>query len=425
MKKAIITSIKAMEILDSRGVPTLKTTVTLDSGIRASAAVPSGASTGSFEAVELRDNDKKRYFGKGVLQAVGNVNGEIAAEIIGMDAEEQELIDEKMIKLDGTENKARLGANAILSVSLAAARAAAAQRGEELFEYLGGRTARKLPVPMCNVINGGAHASNNLDIQEFMIVPTGASSFSEAIRKCAEVFQQLKKLLLSKGMSVAVGDEGGFAPDLQNNVFALTLLSDAVAAAGYTGDIKFALDVASTEWITPNGDYLLPKSKIKMSKEALIDYWEGMTDSYPIISIEDGANEEDWQLWQALNARIGKKVQLVGDDLFVTNTARLKKGIELKAANSILIKPNQIGTLTETIRAVRTAKKAGFSTIMSHRSGETEDSIIADLAVGLSTDQIKTGSLSRSERMSKYNRLLEIEHILGNNAIYEGGKAFV
>ncbi len=424
MKKSIITKISAIEILDSRGVPTLKTTVTLDSGIKASAAVPSGASTGSFEAVELRDNDKNRYFGKGVLHAVNNVNSEIAGEIIGMCAEEQELIDEKMIKLDATENKARLGANATLSVSLAAARAAAADRGEELYEYLGGKAAKTLPVPMCNVINGGAHASNNLDIQEFMIVPTGAKSFSDAIRKCAEVFQQLKKLLLSKGLSVAVGDEGGFAPDLQNNVFALALLSDAVSAVGYTDDIKFALDAATTEWITPGGDYLLPKSKVKMSKEAMVDYWEGMISNYPIISIEDGANEEDWQLWQALNSRLGKKVQLVGDDLFVTNTQRLKKGIQLKAANSILIKPNQIGTLSETISAIKMAKKAGFTTIMSHRSGETEDSIIADLSVGLGTDQIKTGSLSRSERMSKYNRLLEIELNLGAKGQYKGGKAF-
>lgn len=424
MKKSIITNIKAMEILDSRGVPTVKTTITLDSGIKAGAAVPSGASTGAFEAVELRDNDKTRYLGKGVSKAVSNVNGEIAAEIVGLSAREQELIDEKMIMLDGTENKARLGANAILSVSLAAARAAAADRGEELFEYLGGKAAKILPVPMCNVINGGAHASNNLDIQEFMIVPIGALSFTDGIRKCAETFHHLKKLLLSKGLNVAVGDEGGFAPDLQNNVFALALISEAVALAGYQDDIKFALDAASTEWIAENGDYMLPKSKVRMTKQAMVDYWEGMISNYPIISIEDGANEEDWQLWQDLNKRLGKKVQLVGDDLFVTNTKRLKKGIELKAANSILIKPNQIGTLTETMRAIKMAKKAGFTTIMSHRSGETEDNIIADLAVGLETDQIKTGSMSRSERMSKYNRLLEIEQILGKNAVYRGAKAF-
>jgi enolase len=424
MKKSIITNIRAMEILDSRGVPTVKTTITLDSGIKAGAAVPSGASTGAFEAVELRDNDKTRYLGKGVSKAVSNVNGEIAAEIVGLSAREQELIDEKMIMLDGTENKARLGANAILSVSLAAARAAAADRGEELFEYLGGKAAKILPVPMCNVINGGAHASNNLDIQEFMIVPIGALSFTDGIRKCAETFHHLKKLLLSKGLNVAVGDEGGFAPDLQNNVFALALISEAVALAGYQDDIKFALDAASTEWIAENGDYMLPKSKVRMTKQAMVDYWEGMISNYPIISIEDGANEEDWQLWQDLNKRLGKKVQLVGDDLFVTNTKRLKKGIELKAANSILIKPNQIGTLTETMRAIKMAKKAGFTTIMSHRSGETEDNIIADLAVGLETDQIKTGSMSRSERMSKYNRLLEIEQILGKNAVYRGAKAF-
>ncbi|MDD4316037.1 MAG: phosphopyruvate hydratase [Clostridia bacterium] len=424
MNKAIITQISAMEILDSRGFPTVKTTITLDSGIKASAAVPSGASTGAFEAVELRDNDKNRYLGKGVLKAVANVNGEIAESIIGMPVGEQQLIDETMQKLDGTENKARLGANALLSVSLAAARAAAADKGVELYEYLGGNRARVLPVPMCNVINGGAHASNNLDIQEFMIVPTGAVSFSEAIRKCAEVFQHLKKLLLSKGLSAAVGDEGGFAPDLKNNIFALGLLSEAVKNAGYEGDINFALDAAATEWITADGSYLLPKAKVRMSKQDLAGYWEGMVAGYPIISIEDGANEEDWELWQLINANMGKKVQLVGDDLFVTNVKRLKKGIDLKVANSILIKPNQIGTLTETISAINMAKKAGFTTVMSHRSGETEDNIIADLAVGLGTDQIKTGSLSRSERTSKYNRLLEIEQNLGKNSVYKGMRAF-
>lgn len=424
MKSSRIKSIKAMEILDSRGIPTIKTTVTLDSGIMGSAAVPSGASTGKFEAVELRDNDEQRYLGKGVLRAVENVNVEIAAALMDMVAEQQEDIDNKLIQLDGTENKARLGANATLSVSLAVARAAANNANIELYKYLGGMKARKLPVPMCNVINGGAHANNNLDIQEFMIVPTGAQSFSEGLRMCAEIFQHLKKLLIARKKTVSVGDEGGFAPDLQNNEAALSLLEDAVTKAGYSQHIRFTLDAAASEWMTEEGDYHLPKAKLNMSKHKLIEYWEDMVRKYPIISIEDAANEEDWQLWQLLNEKLGKSIQLVGDDLFVTNTKRLSKGIELRAANSILIKPNQIGTLTETINAIEMAKKAGFTTIMSHRSGETEDAIIADLAVGLGTDQIKTGSLSRSERTAKYNRLLEIEMQLGKKAEYRGMDAF-
>lgn len=424
MKSSKIKNIKAMEVLDSRGIPTIKTTVTLDSGMTGSAAVPSGASTGKFEAVELRDNDEQRFLGKGVLRAVENVNGEIAAALMDMVAEQQEDIDNKLIELDGTENKARLGANATLSVSLATARAAAANADIQLYKYLGGMKARNLPVPMCNVINGGAHANNNLDIQEFMIVPTGAQSFCDGLRMCVEVFQHLKKLLIAKKKTISVGDEGGFAPDLQNNEAALSLLEDAVAKAGYSKHIRFALDAAASEWMTDEGNYSLPKAKIKMPKHKLIEYWEDLIRKHPIISIEDAANEEDWQLWQVLNEKIGDKIQLVGDDLFVTNTKRLAKGIDLKAANSILIKPNQIGTLTETINAILMAKKAGYTTIMSHRSGETEDPIIADLAVGLGTDQIKTGSLSRSERTAKYNRLLEIEAQLGKKAEYRGSKAF-
>lgn len=413
-----------MEILDSRGIPTIKATVTLDSGITGSAAVPSGASTGKFEAVELRDNDNTRFLGKGVLTAVSNVNEEISVAIKGMIAEQQEDIDYKLINLDGTDNKSRLGANAILSVSMAVARAAAANADIELYQYLGGMKARKLPVPMCNIINGGAHANNNLDIQEFMIVPTGATCFSESLRMCAETFQHLKKLLISSGKTVSVGDEGGFAPDFANNEEALSLLEKAIANAGYSGKIKFALDSATSEWITEDGNYKLTKTNHIMSKTQLLDYWQTLIAKYPIISIEDGANEEDWVLWQLMNEKLGKKIQLVGDDLFVTNTQRLAKGIQLKAANSILIKPNQIGTLTETMSAIEMARKAGFTTIMSHRSGETEDSIIADLAVGLSTDQIKTGSLSRSDRISKYNRLLEIQAQLGNKASFVGADAF-
>ncbi|HHT83097.1 MAG: phosphopyruvate hydratase [Christensenellales bacterium] len=423
MKSSKITQIKAMEILDSRGIPTIKTTVFLESEAYASACVPSGASTGKYEAVELRDNNAQRYLGKGVLQAVENVNTEIAQAINGIAAERQEEIDKKMIELDGTPNKARLGANAILSVSLAVARAAAANAGMELYKYLGGSKARCLPVPMCNVINGGAHASNNLDIQEFMIIPVGAMNFTQGIKMCAEVFQHLKKILVSKKLSVAVGDEGGFAPDLKDSDAALELLSQAVEKAGYKNEIRFALDAAASEW-AEKGGYRLPKADIFMEGPQLIEYWENLTSKYPVISIEDGAGEEDWELWKQLTQRLGKKLQLVGDDLFVTNASRLKKGIDNKAANSILIKPNQIGTLTETVKAIKKAKKANFTTIMSHRSGETEDAIIADLAVGLGADQIKTGSLSRSERVAKYNRLMEIEAQLGNKADYKGLKAF-
>ncbi len=424
MNSSRIKQINALEILDSRGYPTIKTTVTLESGISGSASVPSGASTGKFEATELRDNDPNRFLGKGVLKAVRNVNEEIAEMLIGIAAEQQREIDSKLIALDNTENKSRLGANAILSVSLAVARAAANNANIELYKYLGGAKAKKLPVPMCNVINGGMHASNNLDIQEFMIVPLGASSFSEGLRVCVEVFHHLKNLLLSRKKSITVGDEGGFAPNLENNKEALAILDEAVSMAGYKDIIKYALDAATSEWLDDNDEYRLPKANIRMPKDKLLEYWEDLINDYPILSIEDAAGEEDWALWQIINSRIGDKIQLVGDDLFVTNTTRLAKGIKQKAANSILIKPNQIGTLTETIEAIEMAKRAGFTAVMSHRSGETEDPIIADLAVGLGVEQIKTGSLSRSERTVKYNRLLEIEAQLGKKAEYFGRKAF-
>ncbi|MFA5449493.1 MAG: phosphopyruvate hydratase [Clostridia bacterium] len=418
MNGAIIKKIEALEILDSRGFPTVRAKVTLENGIIGEASVPSGASTGTFEAVELRDGDKTRFFGKGVLKAVSNVNDIIAKDLVGVDAREQEKIDRRMIALDGTHNKGKLGANAILAVSLAVAHAAAASEGLPLYKYLGGDEAVTLPLPICNVINGGQHASNNVDIQEFMIAPTKAASFSEGIRWSAEVFQKLKSILTSKGLSTAVGDEGGFAPNLEDNEAALDLLNEAVKAAGYEGKIDFALDCAASEWLVENGDYVMPKQNITYNKEEIIEYWEKLVKEYPIISIEDGANEEDWETWVKLNAKLGKKVQLVGDDLFVTNSIRLQKGIDLKAANSILIKPNQIGSLTETLEAIKLAKSAGYTTIMSHRSGETEDTTIADLAVAFGTDMIKTGSLSRGERTAKYNRLLEIEKDLGKRAAF-------
>ena len=424
MKGAKITKVESMEVLDSRGYPTLKTTVYLESGKYGAAYVPSGASTGKYEAVELRDNDKSRFLGKGVLKAVNNVNTTIANALTGIDGSKQEEIDKIMIELDGTPNKANLGANAILSVSLAVSKAVSNNVALPLYKYLGGDNSElTIPVPMCNVINGGAHASNNVDIQEFMIVPTGAGCFSEGLRYCAEIFQYLKIILKEKRLSIAVGDEGGFAPDLSNNEEALKLLVEAIKKAGHNEKINFALDAASSEWLK-NGKYTMPKTRETYTRDEIISYWEKLSERYPIISIEDGLEEEDWETWQKLNSRLGNKIQLVGDDLFVTNTARLKKGIEENSANSILIKPNQIGTLTETINAINMAKRAGFTTIMSHRSGETEDSTIADLAVGLGTDQIKTGSLSRSERIAKYNRLLCIEKELGNKALYKGRRAF-
>ncbi len=424
MKNSKIKDIFAMEVLDSRGIPTVKTTVELENGEKASCSVPSGASTGIYEAVELRDKDEERYLGKGVLKACQNVNEIIRKELKGMNAFRQEDIDKKMIELDGTKNKSRLGANAILSVSLANVKAAAKNQGKPLYRYLGEEKAFRLPVPMCNVINGGAHASNNLDIQEFMIAPVGCKSFFEGLRKAAETFQWLKKILKEKKLSVAVGDEGGFAPDLMSEESCFELLVEAIEKASSQKEMMFTIDAAASEWSWKGGVYTLPKRKSSMTQNELVSYWKNLINKYPIISIEDGANEDDWESWQLINKELGGDIQLVGDDLFVTNTERLKRGIELSAANSILIKPNQIGTLSETIEAIKMAKKAGFSTVMSHRSGETEDTTIADLAVGLSTDQIKTGSLSRSERTAKYNRLLEIEQELGNKAEYKGKDAF-
>ena len=426
MASTSIKNIFAREILDSRGNPTVEAIVTLESGAQGVAAVPSGASTGIFEAVELRDGDKKRYLGKGVLKAVNNVNTEIFEALKGKDALDYAANDKIMIELDGTENKSRLGANAILAVSLAASKAAANSLGVPLYKYLGGDSATILPVPMCNIINGGAHASNNVDIQEFMIMPVNAPSFTEGIRWCAEVFHHLAKVLTSKGLSTAVGDEGGFAPNLKSSDEALDTIIEAIEKAGYRpgDDIKIALDAASSEWYTEQGDYFLPKNKQRMTRDELVEYWDKLTAKYPIISLEDGLAEEDWEGWQKLTQKIGKRVQLVGDDLFVTNTKRLQRGIENNVANSILIKPNQIGSLSETINAVKMAQNAGYTAVMSHRSGETEDTTIADLAVATGATQIKTGSLSRSERIAKFNRLLYIEYELGNNAKYPAMNAF-
>lgn len=426
MASTSIKNIFAREIIDSRGNPTVETTVTLEGGAIGVAAVPSGASTGIFEAVELRDGDKKRFLGKGVLKAVNNANTEIFTALKGHDALDYAANDKIMIELDGTPNKGRLGANAILSVSLAASKAAAASQNLPLYNYLGGDSAHTLPVPMCNIINGGAHASNTIDVQEFMIMPVNAPSFAEGLRWSAEVFHHLAKVLHKKGMSTAVGDEGGFAPDLKTNEEALDTILEAIKNAGYepNSDIKIALDAASSEWYTEQGDYLLPKNKTRLSREELVSYWDKLTKSYPIISLEDGIAEDDWDGWKMLTEKIGGRVQLVGDDLFVTNTQRLQRGIELKVANSILIKPNQIGSLSETINAVKMAQNAGYTAVMSHRSGETEDTTIADLAVATRATQIKTGSLSRSERIAKYNRLLMIETELGKNAKYLGIDAF-
>ena len=414
------------EVLDSRGNPTVEAEVWLESGCIATAAVPSGASTGVREAIELRDGDPARYSGKGVTKAVGNVSGEIADAVIGLEASDQEFIDRLMIDLDGTENKNRLGANAILAVSMAVARAAAQETGLPLYRYFGGTGAVTLPVPMMNVINGGAHANNNLDLQEFMIVPVGATSFREALRCGAETFHALKKLVNGRGLSTAVGDEGGFAPTIGSHEEALDLILDAIGAAGYEPgrDVCLALDCASSEFFD-EGRYVMKKS----SGDALTaDDWIGVLADwcgrYPIISIEDGMAEGDWEGWAKLTAALGKRVQLVGDDLFVTNPAILKEGIEKGVANSILIKVNQIGTLTETFEAIEMAKRAGYTAVVSHRSGETEDSTIADIAVGLNAGQIKTGSMSRSDRMAKYNQLLRIEEHLAEVAQYPGRDAF-
>lgn len=414
------------EILDSRGNPTVEAEVVLESGVTGRAAVPSGASTGVREAIELRDKDPKRYGSKGVLKAVEHVNTELADAVIGLEATDQAFIDRKMIELDGTDNKSRLGANAILAVSMAVARAAAEETGMPLYRYFGGMGAVELPVPMMNVINGGAHANNNLDLQEFMIIPLGAPSFKEALRYGAETFHALKKIINSKGMSTAVGDEGGFAPKCESHEEAIELIMEAIKAAGLEPgrDVCIGLDCASSEFYE-DGKYTLAKSSGKsMTAEEWAQVLKGWVEKYPIISIEDGMAEGDWEGWKHLTDLLGGKIQLVGDDLFVTNPKILKEGIEKGVANSILIKVNQIGTLSETFEAIDMAKKAGYTAVVSHRSGETEDSTIADIAVGLNAGQIKTGSMSRSDRMAKYNQLLRIEEDLGSVAVYPGRAAF-
>ncbi|MDY6942419.1 MAG: phosphopyruvate hydratase [Pseudomonadota bacterium] len=422
---AKISEIRGLEILDSRGNPTVEAEVVLETGARGRAAVPSGASTGTREAVELRDGDASRYLGKGVRKAVSHVNGEIRGALAGMNAEDQSALDQRMIELDGTETKSRLGANAILAVSLAAAKAAAAQAGRPLYAYLGGDSATGMPVPMMNIVNGGAHADNNVDIQEFMILPVGAPSFSEALRQGTEIFHSLKKVLRKRGLNTAVGDEGGFAPDLSSNEEALQTILEAIGQAGYTAgkDIYLGLDAASSEFYR-DGKYHLDSENKQFSSAEFCDYLADLVDRYPIISIEDGMAEDDWDGWSVLTERLGQRVQLVGDDLFVTNTKILRQGIERAVANSILIKVNQIGTLTETLDAIKTATDAGYSAVVSHRSGETEDDTIADLAVATSATQIKTGSLCRSDRVAKYNQLLRIEAGLGDRSHYPGLAAF-
>ncbi len=420
-----IVDVVAREILDSRGNPTVEADVLLESGVMGRAAVPSGASTGSREAVELRDGDRQRYAGKGVLKAVENVNTEISEAIMGLDASEQSFIDQALVELDGTENKSRLGANAVLAVSMAVAKAAAEESGLPLYRYFGGSGAMAMPVPMMNVVNGGAHANNSLDIQEFMILPIGAQSFRDALRCGAEVFQALKKLLDEKGLSTTVGDEGGFAPNLPTNAAALDLVMQAIERAGYMpgGDVVLGLDCAASEFFE-SGRYKLAAEKLDLTAAQFADYLASLADNYPIISIEDGMAESDWDGWQLLTERLGKRIQLVGDDLFVTNTRILREGVKLGVANSILIKVNQIGTLTETFAAIELAKRSGYTAVISHRSGETEDTTIADIAVGTNAMQIKTGSLSRSDRVAKYNQLLRIEEDLGDAVSYPGREAF-
>jgi enolase len=421
-----IVDVVAREILDSRGNPTVEADVLLESGMMGRAAVPSGASTGSREAIELRDGDKQRYGGKGVLQAVEHVNTEISEAICGLDAAEQAFVDRTLIELDGTENKSRLGANALLAVSMATAKAAAEESGLPLYRYFGGSGPMRMPVPMMNVINGGAHANNRLDFQEFMIVPVGAQTFREALRCGAEIFQALKKLIDAKGMSTAVGDEGGFAPaDLATHAAAIELILEAVAKAGYRSghDVVLALDCAASEFHR-EGAYVLESENKRLSAAQLVDYLADLAARYPIVSIEDGMAESDWEGWKALTAKLGRKLQVVGDDLFVTNARILREGIQNGVANAILIKVNQIGTLTETFAAIEMAKRAGYGTVMSHRSGETEDTTIADISVGTNALQIKTGSLSRSDRVAKYNQLLRIEEDLGDSVTYPGREAF-
>lgn len=425
-----IEDVRALEVLDSRGNPTVQVKVVLEGGFEGTALVPSGASTGSFEAVELRDGDKDRYFGKGVTKAVNNVNTLIANELIGMNAYDQISIDKKLIEIDGTENKAKLGANATLGVSLAVAKAAAESLGMELYNYIGGVNAKTMPVPMMNILNGGKHADNTVNIQEFMIMPVGAKSFSECMRMAVEIYHTLKKVLKEKGLACGVGDEGGFAPNLKSDAEALELIVEAIEKAGYKSgeEVFLALDVASTEMydeakkIGKEGSYYFWKSDELKTEEEMVDYVASLAEKYPIISIEDGLAEEDWEGWKKLTERLGDKVQLVGDDLFVTNIKRLQKGLDMGVANSILIKLNQIGTLTETLDAIELAKKNGYTAVVSHRSGETEDTTLADVAVATNAGQIKTGAPCRTDRVAKYNRLLNIEDELGNLAIYPGLK---
>ncbi|MEE9333445.1 MAG: phosphopyruvate hydratase [Granulosicoccaceae bacterium] len=420
-----ISDIRAREIMDSRGNPTVEADVTLESGVMGRAAVPSGASTGSREALELRDGDKSRYLGKGVLKAVGHINGSIRDALIGHDCTDQAGIDNAMLKLDGSENKDKLGANALLGVSMASAHAAAKAQGKPLFQYLGGDDAVTLPVPMMNIINGGSHADNSVDLQEFMVMPVGAASFSEALRCGAEIFHNLRDVLHSKGMNTNVGDEGGFAPNLTSNEEAIEVILTAIDKAGYTAgkDVYLALDVAASEFYE-DGTYNLASENKKFSAEQFVDYLDDWVKRYPIISIEDGLDESDWDGWKIMSERLNDKIQIVGDDLFVTNPKILARGIEQKIANSILVKVNQIGTLTETLETINMAHKSGYTTVTSHRSGETEDTTIADLAVASNAKQIKTGSLSRSDRIAKYNQLLRIEETLGDRAVYAGASAF-
>lgn len=423
----IISDVYAREVFDSRGNPTVEVEICLESGALGSAIVPSGASTGAFEAVELRDKDKKRYLGRGVLKAVENVNKIIAPKIIGLDATNQILIDQIMIDLDGTPNKRKLGANAILGASVSAAKAAACALGLPLFQYLGGVNAKQLPVPMMNILNGGAHADNNIDIQEFMIMPIGAVNFSDSLRMCVEIYHNLKSVLQKKGLSTGVGDEGGFAPNLASNEEALQVIVEAIKNAGYKPgeEVKLALDVAATELYDENKEtYKLSGEGIIKSAKEMVDFYEELIDKYPIISIEDGLSEDDWNGWYLMTERLGEKIQIVGDDLFVTSTERLKKGIQEGSANSILIKLNQIGTITETLDAIEMAKKAGYTAVISHRSGESEDTTIADIAVAVNAGQIKTGAPARTDRVAKYNQLLRIEDMLGSTAQYLGEKVF-
>jgi len=424
-RMSLIADVYAREILDSRGNPTIEVDVVLEDGTIGRAAVPSGASTGAYEAVELRDGDRQRYMGKGVLDAVDNVNTIIAPEVVGMDSIDQAGIDRLMIDLDGTPNKSRLGANAILGVSLAVAKAAANFLALPLYQYIGGVNARELPVPMMNILNGGQHADNNVDIQEFMIVPAGAENFREALRMGVEVYQGLKKVLNKKGLATSVGDEGGFAPNLPSNEAAVEVILEAIEAVGFKPgqDIFLALDIAATE-LFRDGFYWMGGDKEKLTSEELVTYWEGWVSKYPIISIEDGLSEDDWEGWKLLTRKLGEKIQLVGDDLFVTNTQRLEQGIKSGAANSVLIKVNQIGSLTETLDTIEMAKRAGYTCVVSHRSGETEDTTIADIAVATNTGQIKTGAPARTDRVAKYNQLLRIEEELDVLAVFRGKKVF-